>query len=75
MHKNEFMDWMVNNIQLVWKLVYMFRKYRICNSTVEFLKYNFINKLLSGVILFKVTSDVKILVNKNYILFKFCAEC
>ena len=53
----------------------MFIKYNTCNPTVEFLKYNFINKLLSGVILFKVTSDVKILVNKNYILFKCCAVC
>ena len=52
------MDWMVNNNQLIWKLAYMFRKYSTCNPTVEFLKYKFINKLLSGVILFRVTPGV-----------------
>ena len=43
------MDRMVNNIQLIWKLIYMFRTYRICNPTMKFSKYKFINKLLGGV--------------------------
>ena len=52
------MDRMVNNIQLVWKLACLFRTYRTCNPTVEFSKYKFINKLLGGVILFRVTLSV-----------------
>ena len=36
----------------------MFRTYRICNPTLEFSKYNFINKLLGNVTLFRVTSGV-----------------
>ena len=55
MHKYEFMDWMVYNIQLTWKFTWMLRTYRTCNSTVRFSKYEFYNKLLGGVILFKVT--------------------
>ena len=42
---------MINNIQLTW----MLRTYRICNSTVEFSKYEFYNKLLDVVTLFRVT--------------------
>ena len=36
----------------------MLRIYRICNSIVEFSKYECYNKLLSGVTLFKVTPGV-----------------
>ena len=52
------MDWMVNNIWLVWKLACMFRTYRTYNPTVEFSKYKFINKLLGVVTLLRVTLDV-----------------
>ena len=55
MHKDEFMDQMVNKIQLIWKLACMLRTYRTCNSTVRFSKYEFYNKLLCGVILLRVT--------------------
>ena len=48
------MDWMVNNIQLIW----MLRSYRTCNLMVWFSKYQFYNKLLSGVILLRVTLGV-----------------
>ena len=48
------MDQMVNNIQLTWKLAWMLRTYRTCNSTVGFSKYEFYNKLLSDVTLFMV---------------------
>ena len=50
------MDHKVNNIQLAWKLACMLSTYRICNSTVGFLKYEFNNKLLGSVILLRVTS-------------------
>ena len=36
--KDEFMDRMVNYIQLAWKLACMLRTYRTCNSTVGFSK-------------------------------------
>ena len=52
------MDWIVNNIQLIWKLAWILRTYRTCNSMVEFSKYEFNNKLLDGVILLRVTSGV-----------------
>ena len=52
------MDWIVNNIQLIWKLAWMLRTYRTCNSTVKFSKYEFYNKLLDGVTLLKLTPDV-----------------
>ena len=52
------MDWIVNNIQLIWKLAWMLRTYRTCNSTVKFSKYEFYNKLLGGVTLLKVTPYV-----------------
>ena len=42
---------MVNNIQLTW----MLRTYRTCNSTVRFSKYEFYNKLMDDIILFRVT--------------------
>ena len=55
MHKNEFMDRIVNNNQLTWKLVWMLRTYRTCNLTMEFSKYEFYKKLLSDITLFRVT--------------------
>ena len=36
----------------------MLRPYRICNSTVGFLKYEFNNKLLGGVTFFRVMLSV-----------------
>ena len=52
------MNWMVNYIQLAWKLACMLRTYKIRNSTVGFWKYESNNKLLSGVTFFRVTSGV-----------------
>ena len=52
------MDHKVNNIQLVWKLACMLSTYRICNTTVGFLKYEFNNKLLGGVTFFRVMSSI-----------------
>ena len=49
---------MVNNTWLALKLACMLRTYRKCNPTVEFWKYEFNNKLLSGVTFFRVTSGV-----------------
>ena len=50
---------MVNNIQLAWKLAYnMLRTYKICNPIVKFSKYEFDNKLLDYVTLFRVTPSV-----------------
>ena len=49
---------MVNYIQLAWKLVCMLRTYRACDPMVGFSKYEFDNKLLVGVIFFRVTSSV-----------------
>ena len=36
----------------------MLRIYRICNSIVRFLKYEFYNKLLGDIILLRVTPGV-----------------
>ena len=47
------MDWMVMNIQLIWKFVYMLRKYKTCNLIMEFSKYKFNKKLLSCLILLR----------------------
>ena len=58
MHKNGFMDQIVNNIQLTWKLAWMSRTYRRCNLKVEFSKYEFYNQLLGGVILLIATLGV-----------------
>ena len=52
--KDEFIDHMVNNIWLTWKLICILSTYRTCNSMVGFLKYEFNNKLLSGVTLLRV---------------------
>ena len=49
---------MVNYIQLAWKLACMLRIYRKCDPTVGFSKYEIKNKLLVGVIFFRVTSSV-----------------
>ena len=49
---------MVNYIQLAWKLACMLRLYRTCNPTVGFSKYEFNNKLLGGIIFFRVMSGV-----------------
>ena len=43
------MDQIANNIQLTWKLAWILRTYRTCNSTVRFSKYEFYNKYLGGV--------------------------
>ena len=52
------MDRMINYIQLAWKLACMLRTYRTYNATVGFSKYELNNKLLDGVILFKVAPGV-----------------
>ena len=52
------MNRMVNYIRLTWKLVCMLRIYRTCNSTVEFSKYKFNNKLLGGITLLRITPGV-----------------
>ena len=49
---------MVNNTWLAWKLACMLRTYRTCNPTVEFTKYEFNNKLLGGVTIFRVILGV-----------------
>ena len=49
---------MVNYIRLAWKLACILRIYRTCNSTVGFLKYEFNNKILGGIILLRVTLGV-----------------
>ena len=49
---------MINYIQLAWKLACMLRTYRTCDATVGFSKYEIKNKLLVGVIFFRVTSSV-----------------
>ena len=52
--KDEFIDQMVNNIQLAW----MLRTYRTCNLTMGFSKHEFYNKLLGGVTLLNVILGV-----------------
>ena len=47
-----------NKIQLTWKLAWILRTYKTCNSSVGFSKYKFYNKLLDGVTLLKVTLGV-----------------
>ena len=48
---------MVNYIWLTWKLAYTLRTYRKCDPAVGFSKYEFKNKLLVGVKIFRVTSS------------------
>ena len=52
------MNQMVNIIQLIWKLTWMLRTYKTCNLMVRFSKYEFYNKLLSGVTLLITTPNV-----------------
>ena len=52
------MDQMVNYIRLVWKQACLLKTYKICNPMVGFLKYEFNNKLLSSVMLLRVTPGV-----------------
>ena len=49
---------MVNNIQLTWKLAWILKTYRSWNLMMRFLKYEFYNKLLGGITLFRVILDV-----------------
>jgi len=56
--KYEFIDKMVNYIQLAWKLACMLTPYRTYNPTIGFSKYEFNNMLLGSVTFFRVTSDV-----------------
>ena len=49
---------MVNNIQLIRKMIWMLRTYRTCNPMVGFSKYEFYNRLLGGIILFRVTPGI-----------------
>ena len=56
------MDRMVNNIQLTWIL----KTYRTCNSMVRFSKYEYYNKLLGSVTLFRVTLDVIYIYDKTH---------
>ena len=58
MQKDEFIEQMVNYIQLAWKLACVSRTYRTYNPTIGFPKYDFNNKLLDGVTFFRVTSGV-----------------
>ena len=54
--KDEFIEQMVNYIQLAWKSACMLRTYITYNPTIGFPKYDFNNKLLDGVTFFRVTS-------------------
>ena len=56
------MDRMVNNIQLTWIL----KTYRTCNSMGVFSKYEYYNKLLGSVTLFRVTLDVIYIYDKTH---------
>ena len=49
---------MVNYTRLTWKLACVLRTCRQCNLTVGLSKYEFNNKLLGGVIFFRVTPTV-----------------
>ena len=42
---------------MAWKLTYILRTYRTCNSIIGFSKYEINNKLLGGVILFRVKTS------------------
>ena len=61
----EFIDQMINNIQLAYNL----KTYKTCNPMVRFSKYEFNNKLFSGVILLQVTLGVTLTqpIKNNYI--------
>ena len=49
---------MVNNIQLTWKLSWMLKTYRTCNSAVGFSKNEIYNRLLGDVTLLGVILGV-----------------
>ena len=49
---------MVNYIRLAWKLACILKTYKKCDITVGFSKYEFQNKFLVGVTVFRVTSSV-----------------
>ena len=55
MPKYAFIDRIVNNIKLTWKLAWMLKTYKTCNSIVRFSKYEFYNNLLGDIILLRVT--------------------
>ena len=48
------MDQVVNSIRLTRKLTHMLKTYKIYNLKMKILIYEFNNKLLSDIILFKV---------------------
>ena len=50
------MNWIINNICLVWKLACIIRTYRKCNPIVKFTKYEFNNKLYFDVTLLRLQS-------------------
>ena len=52
---------MVNYIQLVRKLACVLRIYRTYNPIIGFPKYEFNNKLLGGVVFFRVTLGVTLI--------------
>ena len=52
------MNEMVNNIRLAWKLTCMLITHKTCNPKVRFPKYEFNNKFLGSVTLFRVTLSV-----------------
>ena len=58
MHKRWVLGLNGNSIQLTWKLVWKLKTYKTCNSTFEFSKYEFNNKLLVGVTFFRVILGV-----------------
>ena len=62
------MDEMVNNIQLTWKLAWLLKTYRTCNSMVGFSKY-----LLNDVTLFTITLGVTW--TQPYIYIYICIFC
>ena len=62
------MDQMVNYIRLACIL----RTYKTYNSTIEFSKYEFNNKLLGGITLLRVTPSVNWTPIYIYKIFKYC---
>ena len=66
------MDRMVNNNWLTLILVCMLRTYRTYNSTVKILKYEFNNKLLGCVTLFRVIPGVTWTQSNIYINIYVC---
>ena len=49
---------MVNNIKLTRKLAWMLWTYSTFNSSVEFSKHEFYNKLLDGITLLRITYSI-----------------